>query len=95
MDSALFAKAAVLIPNIQKVHGYRTTAPYKLQKRQKAAEFLEDETLRLYLDFLVLRIPQMKGLVRRKGRSALRPGDMPRACRVDGPPPSSPKPRRI
>jgi len=40
---------------------------------------------RLYLDFVVLRILQIKGMVRREGRSALRPRDEPRAFRVDGP----------
>ena len=52
----------------------------------KAAESLESETLRLYLDF-VLRNFQVDGLLfRRVGRSALRPGPVPRACEVDGPP---------
>src|SRR5579863_4323249 len=40
---------------------------------------------RLYLVF-VLTITWIDGLFRREGRSALRPGRVPRACRVDGPP---------
>src|SRR5437667_5980310 len=53
---------------------------------ESAAEFLDCETLRLYLDF-VLRNFQVDGLLfRRVGRSALRPGPVPRACEVDGPP---------
>src|SRR5207249_6340004 len=72
-------------------HHKTTSAP----PQGKAAKSLESETLRLYLDF-VLRNFQVDGLLfRRVGRSALRPGPVPRACEVDGPPPSSPKPRRI